>query len=90
MANNRKTTNGRQKVKMTYLKNGINVTSKGTPQTVYSEPRRVFKEKYLTPKGKRLLANKEISKKEAWEKYGKKRYTINPNAKPIKVIVHTN
>lgn len=57
-------------------------------QIVYDRPRKVFKEKYLTKKGKRLLMNKEITKKEAWEKYGKNRYTIDPEAKPIRVITH--
>ena len=57
-------------------------------QVVYSEPRKIFVKKYLTPKGQGLLLSKQITKKEAWEKYGKNRYKINPNAKPIKMISH--
>lgn len=72
MANNRKTTKGRIK----------------RQQTIYSEPKRIFVEKYLTPKGKKLLANKEISKEDAWEKYGKNRYKDNPNAVPIGTVTH--
>jgi len=62
--------------------------TKDNIQIIYSEQRRVFKEKYLTPKGVRLLANKEITKEDAWKRYGKNRYHINPNAKPIGEITH--
>lgn len=59
-------------------------------QVIYSEPRKVLKEKYLTPKGKRLLssAKTKAQKEVIWAKYGKNRYTINPNAKPIGQINH--
>ncbi len=69
-------------------------------QIIYSEPLREFKERYLTPKGKRVLAAgviadrnsetgfRKITEKEVWEKYGKNRYTENPNAKPKKVVIH--
>lgn len=57
-------------------------------QTVYSEPQWLLSGKYLTEKGKRLLQTKQITEKEAWEKYGKNRYRINPNARPLKRIVH--
>ena len=57
-------------------------------QVIYSEPRRIFKEKYLTKKGKRLFASaKTQSERDAiWKTYGKNRYVSNPNAKIVKVI----
>lgn len=57
-------------------------------QTIYSEPQWLLSGKYLTEKGKRLLQTRQISEKEAWGKYGKNRYHINPNARPLKRIVH--
>jgi hypothetical protein len=72
MANNRKTFNGRKIIRK--------------KQLVYSEPQYIQKEKYLTPKGKKLLT--KVNKKEIWEKYGKIRYKLNSNAKVIKVIYH--
>lgn len=71
MANNRKTTKGRNRI-----------------QVIYSEPRRVFIERYLTPKGERLLKQGVLTKKEADEKYGKNRYRINTEAHPVKLIKH--
>jgi hypothetical protein len=62
--------------------------SKKNVQKIWSEPRKVFIERYLSPKGVKLLAKKEISKEEAWEKYGKNRYKINRNAKLLYTIVH--
>jgi len=56
-------------------------------QTVYSEPRKIWVERYLTAKGKRLLAEGRITKSEA-SKYSKNRYKLNPNAKPIRIIHH--
>lgn len=70
------------------MANNRQATRSRIKQVVYSEPRKVFKEKYLTEKGQDLLNRGLISKKEAWNKYGKKRYTINPDAKPVKVITH--
>lgn len=61
---------------------------KGRKQIIYSEPRKIFKEEYLTAKGERLLKSKKITKEEAWKKYGKKRYTINKNAFVVKEIFH--
>ena len=57
-------------------------------QIIYSEPRKIFVEQYLAPKGEKLLLSGKITKKEAWEKYGKNRYKINPSATPIKTINH--
>lgn len=72
MANNRKS------------KSMINVSARKT-QIVYSEAQKLFKEKYLSPKGKRLFAK---SKKDLiWKLYGKNRYTVNPNAKPVTISV---
>lgn len=72
MANNRKTTRGRK------------------TQVIYSAPRRIFKEKYLTPKGLKLLAASKDprERKIIRSKYTKNRYTINPDAQPIKLIRH--
>ena len=61
-----------------------------TTQIVMSEPSKIFKEKYLTKKGKRLLMNKILTKKEVWAKYGKNRYVKNPDAFPVKEIIHHN
>ncbi len=59
-------------------------------QVVYSEPRKILKEKYLSPKGKRLFANAKTKdeKEFVWNRYGKNRYIKNKNAKPIKTIKH--
>ena len=59
-------------------------------QVVYSEPRRILVEEYLTPKGERLmaLAKTKAERKEIKAKYGKNRYKVNPNAKPVKLIIH--
>ena len=70
------------------MANNRKTTNGRRNQVVYSEPQKLFVEKYLSPKGKRLLMNKEITKTEAWLKYGKNRYRINPNARPVKVIKH--
>lgn len=79
MANNRKTTRGR---------NNISATHVQRTQVVYSEPQKLFKEEYLTPKGQALLRSNVISKDEAWSKYGKKRYVNNPNAIAIRIVTH--
>ncbi len=57
-------------------------------QVIYSEPKKIFKERYLSPKGKMLLKTGQITKEEAWNWYGKNRYTSNPNAKPVGSITH--
>lgn len=57
-------------------------------QIVYSESKKVLIEQYLSPKGDRLLKEGKITKEVAWEKYGKNRYRDNPDAKPVKMIVH--
>ena len=57
-------------------------------QIVYSEKRKVFVKRYLSPKGKRLVNEGKLTVKEADEKYGKNKYRINENAKPIKQITH--
>jgi len=59
-------------------------------QVVFSKPRKIFKEKYLSPKGKRLIlsATTKEGKKIIWKMYGKNRYKINPDARPIKEIIH--
>ena len=57
-------------------------------QIIWSEKRLILKEKYLTNKGKLLLKAGVITKKDAWNRYGKNRYNVNPNAIAIKVITH--
>ena len=61
-----------------------------TIQQVLSEPRKQFKEKYLTKSGiiamRTAISKKE--RKEIWAKYGKNRYVTNPNSKQIKEIIH--
>ena len=80
MAKNRKSLSGRV--------NNRKSTTGRIQQTVYSEKRKIFVGMYLTPKGQYLLDNGKISKQEAERKYGKKKYRINPNAMPVKVITH--
>ena len=48
-------------------------------QIVYSQPRRVFNEKYLTPKGVLALSKAKNRAERAgiWRKYGKNRYKLN-------------
>ena len=60
--------------------------SRNRKQIVLSEPGKIFKEKYLSPKGKKLLTKKNA--KEIWKKYGKKRYISNTNAVFVKIIKH--
>ena len=63
-------------------------TRKAYTQSVLSEKGKTFKESYLTPKGKRLLAEGKITKEEANNKYRKNRYVTNPNASVITHIKH--
>jgi len=73
-------------------------------QYVRSQPEFVLKDKYLSPKGMRMMAvlSKKITEdtsitpklrkhieKEIWAKYGKNRYTVNPESVIIKGIIHT-
>ena len=91
MVKNRKTNNSRVKVTYVDPKTQQVKTVISKPQIIYSEPRKTFKEKYLSPKGELLIksAKTKAEKDAIWAKYGKNRYTINPNAKPIKTIVHS-
>ena len=72
-------------------------------QYVRSQPEKVFVEKYLSPKGMRMMAilaektsndasiTPKLQKhleKEIWAKYGKNRYAINPASVVIKGIFH--
>lgn len=72
-------------------------------QYVRSQPEKVFVEKYLSPKGMRMMtilaekASNDTSitpklrkhlEKEIWAKYGKNRYAINPESVVIKGIFH--
>lgn len=58
-------------------------------QIVYSEKLRIkSKKRYLTKSIEKKVLNGELTRKQALAKYGKFRYTINPNAKPIKCITH--
>lgn len=56
-------------------------------QMVYDRPRKVLVGEYLTNKGKRLLAE-GADKGLVYTLYAKNRYRINPEARPIKTIVH--
>lgn len=68
----------------------IQTAPKVRKQIVYSKPRKILVEKYLSPKGEKLmrLATTKKEKDEIWNKYGKNRYRNNPESKPIKIIVH--
>ncbi len=59
-------------------------------QVVYSGPKRIFKEKYLTKKGKELMltATTKKEKEAIWAKYGKNKYVDNPKAKPVFELTH--
>ncbi len=57
-------------------------------QIIYSEPRRLFVKRYLTAKGVREVNAGYITPEEADRKYGKNRYRLNPNARPIRKIFH--
>jgi hypothetical protein len=67
-------------------------------QIVMTAPSKLFVERYLTNKGKFLmkLAKTRKEKDILWDKYGKNRYRINPDAKMcrndiggIKIITHS-
>lgn len=57
-------------------------------QDVYDRPQYKLIGKRLTKKGQRLLDNKEISKEEAYEKYGRNKYELDPEAIYLKTIRH--
>jgi len=57
-------------------------------QKIYNKKRKIFKEKYLSPKGLILLGSGEISKDEAWKRYGKNRYITDKTAIVIYFITH--
>ena len=83
MANNRKTTRGRKK-------------DQHYSQVVMSAPSKILVERYLSPKGEKLLILNPKDKKIIWAKYGKNRYRSNPDAIPcrnkiggLKIIQHT-
>lgn len=57
-------------------------------QVIYSEPKYLLKERYITDHMLEKATIMGLNKKEALSKYGKNRYIVNPNAKPIKVIHH--
>lgn len=57
-------------------------------QDVYDRPQYKLVGKILTKKGQRLLDNKEISKEEAYEKYGRNKYKLDPEAVYLKTIRH--
>ena len=62
--------------------------AQSSTQIIWSEKHLVFKGRYLTAKGSELLRAKTITLEQAWARYGKNRYQINPNASAIKVITH--
>ena len=86
MANNRKTTRGRKQNEEFTKFEGTQVRAR--KQVVYSEPRRIFKERYITDHMLEKAIRMGMSKKKALEVYGKNRYIDNPNAKPVKTITH--
>jgi hypothetical protein len=57
-------------------------------QIVYSEPKYILKERYVTDYMLEKAIRNGMSKAEALDKYGKNRYMINPNAIPLKEIKH--
>ena len=69
-------------------KNNNRKNDQSSCQIIWSEPKYIMIGKYLTAKGLLLLKQKSITKEEAWFRYGKNRYKVNPNAKMVKVITH--
>lgn len=59
-------------------------------QIVFSEPRKIFVETYLTPKGQKLIkkTKSKVQKQLVNLKYQKNRYKTNPYAKPVRTIFH--
>ena len=43
---------------------------------------------YISEKGLRLIKEGMLTKEQADKKYGRNRYGLNENAKPIRTIVH--
>lgn len=67
-------------------------------QFVRTAPARIFVEKYLTKKGKRLIAEAKTKaeKQLVWDKYGKNGYRNNPESHlfrnpngKVRIIKHT-
>jgi hypothetical protein len=72
-------------------KSRVRKNKKNRVQRVLSAPRKVFKEIYLTVKGVRLMLSHGLTvdtRQEIHRLYSRNRYTINPDAKVIKVITH--
>jgi len=76
----------------------IRENSKSYSQVVMSAPSKIFVERYLSSKGKRLIFDAKTKKEKdlIWSKYGKNRYRKNYDAVPcrnkiggLKVINHT-
>jgi hypothetical protein len=53
-------------------------------QIIYDQPRKLFVERYLSPSAKKRAFLAGIPEKKALEIYGKNRYRINPDAKPVR------
>ena len=79
MANNRKVNAGRRRQVIM----GSNISG-------VSGSAKLFVESYLTNKGKFLIvkAKTRAEKDAIWAKYGKNRYRVNPDSKPVKAIFH--
>ena len=77
MAKNRKTESVESRISRT--SNDV----KNYTQVVRTAPQRIFKEKYLTKKGKRLMAIASTKEEKAVirKKYEKNRYMNNPDSK---------
>jgi hypothetical protein len=60
-------------------------------QIIMSAKTRTFVEKYLSPKGKRLIVDAKTKKeqKQIWDKYGKNRYRMNLDARPLRNAFNT-
>jgi hypothetical protein len=86
MANNRKTTPGRKHNEGYERFEGTLV--KVREQVVMSEPQYIFKERYITERMLERASKEGLTKKQALAKFGKNRYAFNPNAKPLKTIIH--
>lgn len=101
LSRRKKINNKKRRGTVSFVLNGRLITRTGEIQEVHAEPAKVFVEKYLSPKGVRLLSEwkeglqkgytkkKEFLKeeKEIWRKYGKNRYHKYSVA-VVKEIIH--
>ena len=58
-------------------------------QLIYTEKPRLLVERYITDHMLQKAISQGLSKKDALVKYGKNRYAKNPDARVLKIIIHS-